>query len=224
MFIRLCCVGAVLAGLALDAAAKPIAFADGTTVMAEYGADTMIEAQAFYAPRHRLSYGLGHLQLDSAIDATERRITYGRLNWLAKRWNLPAAQANVFLWGGAGAARTETSPTQRLAWNAGGQFDYETRRVYASLKTDYHYSAGGGPGDVGSFSNRIDTLQLGLAPYEHEYGDLATWFVAQARRYTGGIDNGTEVAILLRVFKRGTWLEAGATTDGKVQAMLMFNF
>ena len=31
--------------------AKPIAFAEGTTVMLEYGAGTMNEAQIFYAPR-----------------------------------------------------------------------------------------------------------------------------------------------------------------------------
>ncbi len=219
MFARTRYAAAALAGLAvaLDAAAKPIAYTDGTTVMLEYGADTMIEAQAFYAPQHRLSFGAGHLQLASDIDDTERRITYARLNWLAKRWNLPAAQANVFVWGGAGTARTQAASTQQLAWNAGGQVDYETRRVYASLKTDYHY-------DSGSFSNRVDTLQLGLAPYQHEYGELATWFVVQARRYTGGIHDGTEVAALLRLFKGGTWLEAGATSDGKLQAMLMFNF
>ena len=34
------------------AQAKPIAFAHGTTVMAEYGAGTMIEAQVFYAPKY----------------------------------------------------------------------------------------------------------------------------------------------------------------------------
>jgi hypothetical protein len=40
-----------------------------------------------------------------------------------------------------------------LAENAGGQADYETRRIYASLKTDLQRSL--------EFSYRIDTLQLG---------------------------------------------------------------
>jgi len=48
--------------------------------------------------------------------------------------------------------------------------------------------------------------------------------VLQARQYTGGLFPGTEYAALLRVFKRNAWLEAGATQDGKLQAMLMFNF
>ena len=34
------------------ARSKPIAYAHGTTVMAEYGAGTMSELQVFYAPRY----------------------------------------------------------------------------------------------------------------------------------------------------------------------------
>ncbi len=58
--------------------------------------------------------------------------------------------------------------------------------VYASLKTDFY--------DSSEFTHRIDTLQLGVAPYEHEYDQLAVW------------------------------LEAGVTEDGKLQSMLMVNF
>jgi hypothetical protein len=53
---------------------------------------------------------------------------------------------------------------------------------------------------------------------------VATWFVVQARRYTGEIHEGTEWAFLLRLFKRGAWIEAGPTTDGKLQVMAMVNF
>src|SRR5688500_11460238 len=96
---------AVLAAAGIDGAkAKPIAFANGTTLMAEYGAGTMVEAQVFYAPRYFYSAGLGYLKLDSDIDIRERNITYARLNYLMKRWNLEAAQANVFSWGSIGHA------------------------------------------------------------------------------------------------------------------------
>jgi hypothetical protein len=196
--------------------AKPIAFADGTTVMAEYGAGTMNELQVFYAPRYFVSFGGGHLALQSELDARTRDITYARLNYLVKRWNMEAAQANVFAWGSAGRAHVGETGENLFAWNAGGQFDYETRRVYASLRTDLH--------EASAFSHRIDTLQLGLAPYEHDYEDLATWFVLQGRRYTGHIFDGTEWALLLRLFKAGAWVEAGATADGKLQAMAMLNF
>jgi hypothetical protein len=196
--------------------AKPIAFADGTTVMAEYGAGTMNEAQVFYAPKYNWSLGVGYLELDSDLADRRREIGYARVNYLVKRWNMKAAQANVFSWGGVGSANSNDSTGDAFAWNAGAQIDYETRRVYGSLKTDLH--------DSDNFTHRIDTLQLGLAPYEHDYDTLATWLVLQGRNVTGGIHDGIEWSLLLRLFKGGAWIEAGATVDGKLQAMAMFNF
>ena len=208
---------ALLSGIALDSAvAKPIAFADGATVMGEYGAGTMAEIQGFYAPTFRYSVGGGHLSLNSDVNQNTRDITYLRLNYLPKRWNLEAAQANVFVWGGVGRAHIGETGDDQFAWNAGGQLDYETRRIYASLRTDLHAAS--------AFSHRIDTLQLGLAPYEHDYDTVAVWFVVQARQYTGELFPGTEWAALIRLFKHNAWLEAGATREGKLQAMLMFNF
>jgi hypothetical protein len=206
----------VIAAACCTAVAKPIAFADGTTVMGEYGAGTMTELQAFYAPTFRYSLGGGHLSLNSAENDDTRDITYLRFNYLPKRWNLESAQANVFVWGSVGRAHVGETDDNLFTWNAGGQLDYETRRIYASLRTDYY--------DASTFSHRIDTLQLGIAPYEHDYETLAVWFVVQAREYTGGLYEGTEWAGLIRLFKHNAWLEAGATHEGKLQAMLMFNF
>jgi hypothetical protein len=213
---RRTCAFAVFGSLVCMVQAKPIAFADGTTVMAEYGAGTMVEAQAFYAPTFRYSVGGGHLYLDSDLNDATRRITYLRANYLPKRWNMESAQANVFVWGSVGRAQIGETDESQLAWNVGGQVDYETRRVYASLRTDLH--------EASAFSHRIDTLQLGFAPYEHDYDTLAVWFVLQAREYTGELYDGTEWAALLRLFKRNAWIEAGATHQGRLQAMLMFNF
>lgn len=202
--------------LPLVAMAKPIAYARGTTVMVEYGAGTMNELQVFYAPTYWYSAGAGWLELDSEDGSKHRDITTVRGNLLAKRWNLPAAQANVFVWGGLGSATGNDFTGSTLARNVGLQFDYETRRVYSAFRSDLQESE--------HYSHRTDTLQLGWAPYAHDYDTLATWFVVQGRRYTGGIADGTETALLLRLFKGGTWVEIGATTDGTVQAMAMFNF
>ena len=207
---------ALLGLLPLVAAAKPIAFARGTTVMVERGAGTMNEVQLFYAPRYWYSVGGGWLELTSEDERRQRHTTYLRGNLLAKRWNLPSAQANVFAWGGLGRATGNDFEGSTLARNAGVQLDYETRRVYSAFRLDLHESD--------HFSHRIDTLQLGWAPYAHDYDTLATWFVVQGRRYTGDIMDGTETALLVRFFKRGTWVEVGATTDGKLQAMAMFNY
>ena len=97
----ICGLGALALGLlATPVVAKPIAYARGTTVMGEYGAGTMNEVQVFYAPRYWWSAGGGWLELKSDDGLLERDIVYVRGNVLAKRWNLPGAQANVFAWGG----------------------------------------------------------------------------------------------------------------------------
>jgi hypothetical protein len=77
------------------AMAKPIAYADGTTVMAEYGAGTMEELQIFYAPRFDYSIGGGHVDFTSDVDEHTEHINYVRLNWLAHRWNLDDASSRA---------------------------------------------------------------------------------------------------------------------------------
>jgi len=196
--------------------AKPIAFAGGTTLMGEYGAGTMEEVQGFYAPSHRYSVGGGYLRLDSDVDESVVNITYARANYLVKRWNMAAAQANVFVWGGAGGASGNDFGGNVFTGNAGAQADYETRRIYGSLKSDFY--------DSTEFTHRIDTLQVGVAPYAHEYDQVAVWLVVQGRTYTGDLYPGTEWAALLRVFKGSIWVEAGVTEDGNLQSMVMVNF
>src|SRR5262245_53765527 len=107
--VRPLLAGLCLAGVMPMAQAKPIAFSHGTTVMAEYGAGTMTEAQVFYAPKYFYSLGGGYLELESDIDGNRREITYARANYLVKRWNMESAQANVFVWGGAGQAYVSES-------------------------------------------------------------------------------------------------------------------
>lgn len=211
------CLGALAFGLVTTPlAAKPIAFAHGSTVMAELGAGTMNEVQAFHAPAYWWSAGAGWLELASEGGDLTRHVSYVRVNLLGKRWNLPGAQANVFVWGGLGHATGNDFDGSTLARNAGFQIDYETRRIYSSWRSDLQESD--------HYSHRIDTVQLGWAPYAHDYDTLATWIVVQARHYTGGLYDGVEPALVLRLFKGGTWVDVGATTDGKLQAMAMFNF
>lgn len=97
-------IGALALSMPALACTKPIAFTNGTTVMAEYGAGTMEEAQIFYAPRYDYSVGGGHVEFDSDESPLTERITYVRLNYLAHRWNKEDSQANIFAWGGVGAA------------------------------------------------------------------------------------------------------------------------
>lgn len=201
-------------------AAKPISFGDGYTAMYEYGAGNMQETQLFYAPRYWYSLGVGQLRLEADNGGGGIDIGYVRANVLVKRWNLPAAQGNVFAWGGLGAARGVGITDSEFAWNTGAQADYETRRVYTSLKSDYQHTPG--------FSTRMDTAQLGLAPYLHDYQGIATWFLLQARHYSADPSGDIETAALIRLFGArswgSVWFEGGVTDRGRLQTMFMFNF
>ncbi|HLA71511.1 MAG TPA: hypothetical protein VK624_08375 [Steroidobacteraceae bacterium] len=227
------------------AAARPIGYAHSTTVMADYTDGKMAEAQIFYAPTSFMSLGVGHMDIEGGGAHPEHNVSYFRVNFLAKRWNMEAAQANVFFWGGVDSAHMtqivsftelpgdsghnhgapapprETSYERTIGangWNAGGQIDFETRRIYSSFKTDSHYSS--------AFTHRVDMLQFGIAPYVHDTNTLATWFVVCATRYSGnaaGAHGGDQLSFLVRFFKKRTWIEAGATTDGRLQARAMFS-
>lgn len=220
-------------------AARPIGFARSTNVMLDYREDTMSEAQIFYAPEHWFSFGLGYSELTTDISA-KHSITYARLNLLGKRWNMESAQANIFGWGGVGSIYIgpyntlidgvpeghnhggtadpltgEVPATHVSTYNVGGQIDFETHRFYSSFSTDFFDSA--------VFWHRADTLQVGFSPYRHDANGLATWLIVSGRNYSGVYEK-SELAFLVRLFRKRTWLEAGATTDGKIQALAMFNF
>jgi hypothetical protein len=241
---RWLCAGGLLALFTQQAAfARPITFTNSTTVIADYREGAMAELQVFYVPQHNVSFGIGQVQFEDDSSSVKHSVSYARFNFLARRWNFESAQANIFVWGGVGGAYLGGYTLQpdgsgapshdhggpipgdrpinvrsslEVASNAGTQIDFETRRIYLSFKSDYFNSR--------LFWHRADTLQFGIAPYEHDANTLATWFVVSGRNYTGDMHKGQELAFLLRLFKKNTWLEAGATTDGKIQAMAMFSF
>ena len=216
------------------AQAKPIAYARGSTAMFEYGGGGMLESQMFYAPRFNYSFGLSALRLENTRGTRDQAVA--RANYLVRRWNLPSAQGNLFGYAGIGAARThyrfgsvrgadgqQNRPANAsgFASSAGWQADFETRWFYSSARMDWNHAL--------SQSYRIDTTQLGLAPYAHGYQDWATFFLLQARHFQGEIgaekiESGVELAALVRLFRGNFWLEAGVTDRGKPQAMLMMNF
>jgi hypothetical protein len=109
-------------------------------------------------------------------------------------------------------------------WNAGAQIDYETRRIYTSLKTDFHASFRRVDDYTPYFWHRVDTVQFGIAPYEHDVDRVATWIVLSGRRYAGSTHAQDELALLLRFFKKSAWVEAGSTLDGELRAWAMFSF
>lgn len=207
---------ATLAALASPAAtARPIAYADATTVMGEWSRDAR-EASVFHAPRHFWSAGLVHLVLDEPDSNRRHQLDLVRANYLVRRWNLPRAQGNAYVWGGVGRGRGREFDGSDTAWNLGFQLDYETLWFYSMVKSDWRRT--------GSFQHRMDVAQLGLALYEHAWDELATWVVLQGRQLRGDFARDAEAALLVRLFRRTQWIEAGVTDTGGFTMMFMVNF
>jgi hypothetical protein len=214
--MRLAGFAAVIATAAPCTNARPISYSDSTTAMVTWAPEWKFEAQVFYAPKYWVSFGLGHLDVENSDETLQRRFSYARVNLLGHRWNLPRAQANAFGWASVGGGSGTGLHGTQFAWNVGGQLDYETRRVYLAAKTELFAAS--------DARHRFDTVQFGLAPYEHDISVLATWFVVQAQRASGGLTEGTDYGVLLRLFKGATWAEAGISEGGKFQAYFMYTF
>ncbi len=165
MNLHRCVCAAALAAMLMLAPAygRPILYAHSITVMAEYTADGMKEAQLLYAPTSRWSIGAGHLELEDTGPNHDHEVNFARVNFLVKRWNGESSQANIFAWGGVGRSSITIAPSatpdpgehnhgvpvtpgqprtfEERAWNSGAQIDYETRRLYFAASSDAHYSS-----------------------------------------------------------------------------------
>lgn len=180
--------------------------------MADHGADMDLLSYT-YSPSFRWSGSVGRLHVDDLQTAGDSRLDYVRVSHLVKRWNGPASQGNAFIWGGLGHRRTDVaSGTER---HLGLQLDWETRRVYTSVISEWH--GGAGP------DYRLDAVALGWAPYEHDLDRMATWFVVKGMRTQGALDDDWKPVGVLRLFTARWWLEVGADGDGQPVANLMLN-
>lgn len=203
-----------LAGVALasPALARPISYAGGHMLMVEHEPD--VDRFSYtYSPSHRWSVSAGGVRADGLRRTGELELGYVRTSRLLHRWNLPAAQANAFAWGGLGQGRTALG--DGLARHVGLQLDYETRRIYTSLVTELHEGDG--------WSHRFDTAAIGWAPYEHDIDRIATWVVLKGMRTTNAIDDDIKPVAVLRFFTTRWWLEVGADADGQPLANVMIN-
>lgn len=193
--------------------ARPVSYAGGHMLMADHQPD-MDQWSYTYSPSFRWSASVGQLRAEDLESTHELDLSYLRAARLLHRWNLPAAQANAFVWGGIGHGRTRhASGTAR---HLGLQIDYETRRVYTSLVSELHEGSG--------WSHRFDTAAVGWAPYAHDVDRMATWIVLKGMRATHTDEADIKAAAMLRLFTLNWWFEAGADEDGRPLVNLMFNF
>jgi hypothetical protein len=138
------------------------------------------------------------------------------------RWNLPHAQANLWLVGDAGQLR-QAGGHGRTA----GQGGYGALAFMADCETTRVYAGGGLKLLRGEGQLRHDVLRLrtGFSFREAEYEGTQPWFIVEAERTTysaGSMRAATRLTPMLRLIHRRWFVEAGANRDGGM-FNLMFN-
>ena len=200
------------------ASALPVGFKDSWMTMGEVGRNYS-EANVIYTFsqktaigggvsglkwRHTNPLGVTHSRRFETIDA--------HINHRLARWNMPEAQANIYLQMGVGQSRGNFFNGTQTVLLPGIQLDYETRRVFAAYK--WH----------GTYSNALDYTRYGISGgfsfYKTEYDEWQPWAILEASRKGGDLKDATEITPYVRFIHKTLFIEAGAPfQNGKSQGL-----
>lgn len=198
----------------LSTLAGPMGFKDSTMVMGDASTNWR-EVFVNYALTSKDAIGSEAITMRSDDKRLSRQALGLTVTHLAKRWNTPEAQANLWLMGGVSAIQGNTFDGTRTMVNPGVQFDYETTRLYVAT-TGRLYRAKGINHDYAS-------LRLGFSFYEADYDEAQPWLIVEARRMRG-LSDKTEITPMLRVIHNRYFIEAGVSTDKKARVNFMYIF
>ncbi len=198
----------LLAGVA---AAHPVSF-EGAYQLMLGGTDTVQNFELYHSYTPKTAFGLHAMRFeDERADDLFAGLQH---NWLLKRWNLPDAQANVYLGAAAGLAKQDGDP-----WAPAGlgffRADYETRRIFTAFETKLV-----GSEDV---SRGVTSASIGFAPYKAEFEELNTWLILQLE-HVSGMEDDLDVIPKIRLFKGNYFLELGCSLEGAPLLNFMVHF
>ena len=191
--------------------AHPVSYKHAVGVMT-WNQSFMTDNWITYSFRPDAAIAARHMRFDTS----EGRMQFyaPQLDYLVKRWNETDLQANIYVYGAFGSMSMsgETKP----AGLAGAEIDAEDRRYFAMLKYEKMWS------DLGPEFYHGEA-RLGIAPYEAEYNEIASWFMVQYQWHPSLLRTNT-VTTLARVFSKSFLLETGVSLDGDFMMNFMFHF
>ncbi len=162
-------------------------------------------------------------QPDQAIAARHMRfeVPEGRMqfyapqfDYLVQRWNQRESQANIYAFGSFGALTFKGDV--RGAALSGVEADAESRTYFVMAKAEKMWGA------LGQDFNHAE-VRLGIAPYEAEFNEIASWFMIQYQWHPSLVKKEA-ITPLVRIFYRTVLLETGVSTDGDWMMNFMFHF
>lgn len=201
---------AILGLITQNSYARPVSYPDAWTAMLMNNGDKNT-FHLHYSPSAKYSIGY---KFEYWRDQ-EYTINALQLNNLVKRWNMPDAQANIYLKSGAGIAYSDfgdfDNEVDAVAFT-GISADWENRRFFISYENRYTEA-----GDIADFY--MQSARVGVAPYIGDYNDLHTWLMIETE-HSPEDDDKLTITPMVRFFKDVHLVEAGMSNHGE----LLFNW
>lgn len=207
--------GVLLSGSVNTHAAALMGFEDSAMLMTEasrYSQELMVN----YSPKVGHAFGVELMRMNGRHQAA---MTVTGLNYtgLLKRWNLPAAQANVWFSGGVGEAHG--SEDSGVVYSPGIQFDAESTRLYGLAKVRWMRGNG--------INYDMAAVQAGFSFYETSFDETQPWFVVEAK-VVRNLSPSLQVTPALRLINKNYFVELGITNpfdhDRAPRVNLMLTF
>ena len=180
------------------------------------------EVSANYALTSKDAIGVQKLSMrsdDKLLTRDSASLTYTRL---AKRWNLPHAQANVWLFANAGQVTGNDFAGARSLLSPGVQVDYETTRIYLAA-TAKLIRANAAATSESTIRHDELSVRTGFSFFDADYDEPQPWLIVEARRMKN-LSDKTELTPMLRVIHNRYFVEAGYSNQKQLRFNVMFNF
>ena len=192
----------VLSAVSIITDARPISYSGGSTLMME---SSKIKDSYYYhySPTYKFSVGIQQVK-DKYFDSD---YSYLRLTYLINRKNTQHSQRNLYFQSGISSNGMDH-------YFYGTHGDWETRKLFLGF------------GYKNTETKRQDYseqyLQVGVAPYIGEYGDLHTWLMLKSKK--NGLNGSWDSYPVLKLFKGNALIELGYSDSSQWDVHLMYRF
>jgi hypothetical protein len=210
-------MGTLLSATSLSsfsAFAGPMGFKESYMSMGDFSTNWR-EAFVNYALTSKDAIGTEAVYMRSDNKLTTLHATGLTYTRLAKRWNMPEAQANVWLVGGLSTATGSEFSSSKTLVSPGVQVDYETTRVYVAVQARAYRTT--------NINHDYISGRAGFSFYNVDYDEVQPWFIVEARRMKG-LSDKTEITPMLRLIHNRYFVEAGVSTEKQARLNFMFIF
>ena len=214
LYLAKIALGALGCLVCVSAMSGPMGFKDSWMSMGDFGPNWQ-EVIANYAFTARDAMGASALSMRSDDGTKKRQLTEATYTRLAKRWNMPEAQANIWFIGGIGAITGNDFSGSKTMASPGIQVDYETTRLYASTSARLYRAQG--------LNHDFASARAGFSFFEVDYDQTQPWFILELRRMRGLTDK-TEVTPMLRLIHNRYFVELGVNNASQARMNFMYIF